>query len=581
MKKFLLTIVVTCCIVVVSNAQQRPVIYQMMVRLFGNKNTTNAYYGSLEQNGVGKFNDVSDIALDSLKTLGLSHIWYTGVIAHATMTDYSTFGIAPDDPDVVKGRAGSPYAIRDYYDVDADLAVDVNSRMKEFEQLVSRTHAHNLKVIIDFVPNHVARTYHSNVKPNGVVDFGTKDDTIKSFSNQNDFYYLPHTSFIVPNGVDAGGEHFHSPLKDGKFAEAPAKATGNNVFKPNPSIDDWYETIKLNYGLDIQNNDSKHFSPVPSVWNKMLNILLYWSAKGVDGFRCDMAEMVPVEFWNWAIAKVKQQYPDIIFIAEAYNPKVYKTYIEDGKFDYLYDKVGMYDAVKKLIRNESDGNVQAIDSIEKSFSARRLIRFLENHDEERIASKQFADNPKLAIPGMVVMATLSKNPVMIYFAQEVGEKGQGKEGFGGEDGRSSLFDYWGVPAHQAWMDNGKFDGSSLTVEQKELRTFYLKLLRSVNNNDALRKGDYIPLPIKGLSSKQKIYARATIGHLTIIAINFDRDMPLSKYIYLPKEWIKKYKLPKRLKLKSVLGSETIENFNITKPLPINVPPSGAVVWDAQ
>lgn len=577
MKRFLLFF--SFFIVAESWAQQRPIIYQMMVRLFGNKNSSNIYYGSLEQNGVGKFNDVSDLALDSLKTLGLSHIWYTGIIAHASMTDYSSYAIAPDDPDVVKGRAGSPYAIRDYYDVDPDLATDVSQRMEEFQRLVNRTHSHRLKVIIDFIPNHVARTYHSNVKPSGVIDFGAKDDTSIAFSNQNDFYYLPKTSFIVPNGVDAGGEHFHSPLKDGKFYEKPAKATGNNVFKPNPSIDDWYETIKLNYGVDILNQESKHFTPIPSVWQKMLDILMYWSAKGVDGFRCDMAEMVPVEFWHWAIVQVKQKYPNIIFIAEAYNPKVYKSYINKGGFDYLYDKVGMYDAVKKLIRNESDARVLSIDSIEKSFSSKSLIRFLENHDEERIASKQFADNPELAIPGMVIMATLAKNPVMVYFGQEVGEKGAGKEGFGGNDGRTSLFDYWGVPAHQAWMDNGKFDGTKLTTQQKELQTIYRRLLVSTNSNVAIQKGLYIPLSVKGLTNRQKIYARVSKGRVVLVAVNFDRDKPINQYIYLPKEWKKKYSLPTNVSNYSILEDKTIGKLQLNKPILLKVPPTGAIVWD--
>lgn len=577
MKKLLF--IVGIFIVAESQAQQRPVIYQMMVRLFGNKNTTNAYYGSIDQNGVGKFNDISDVALDSLKTLGLSHIWYTGVIAHASMTDYSSYGIAPDDPDVVKGRAGSPYAIRDYYDVAPDLAVDVHKRMQEFQNLVERTHRHGLKVLIDFVPNHVARTYHSNTKPNGVVDFGAKDDTSKAFSNRNDFYYLPGTSFVVPEGVDAGGPHFHSPLKDGKFNEVPAKATGNNVFKPNPSIDDWYETIKLNYGLNVQNGEKKEIFPIPSVWHKMLDILMYWSEKGVDGFRCDMAEMVPVEFWHWAISRVKLRYPNMLFIAEAYNPKVYRTYIEIGKFDYLYDKVGMYDEVKKLIRDESSANVRAIDSVEQSFSAKKLIRFLENHDEERIASKAFAEKPNYAIPGMVVTATLSNSPVMVYFGQEVGEKGEGKEGFGGEDGRTTLFDYWGVPAHQAWMDGGKFDGGQLTNEQKDLRTFYQRLLNAVNDNVAIKIGDYLPMKVKGLNAKQKIYVRAVKGRLVIVAVNFDRRLPINQYIYLSKEWLAKYKLNKQFTRISILEDKKLETIKADKPIQIIVPPTGAIIWD--
>ncbi len=100
-------------------------IYQLFVRLFGNQNQTNKYYGSIEENGCGKFNDINDLALQEITKLSISHVWLTGVIEHATMTDYSYHGIKRDDPDVVKGRAGSPYAIKDYYDVDPDLAVNV------------------------------------------------------------------------------------------------------------------------------------------------------------------------------------------------------------------------------------------------------------------------------------------------------------------------------------------------------------------------------------------------------------------------------------------------------------------------
>src|ERR1700749_4967226 len=121
--------------------------------------------------------------------MGFTHVWFTGVIEHATMTDYSQYGIKADDPDIVKGRAGSPYAIKDYYDVDPDLAVDVKNRMAEYQALIDRTHANHLKVIMDLVPNHVARTYGSDAKPAGVRDFGQDDDQSQAFSAKNDFYY--------------------------------------------------------------------------------------------------------------------------------------------------------------------------------------------------------------------------------------------------------------------------------------------------------------------------------------------------------------------------------------------------------
>ncbi|RZK51812.1 MAG: alpha-amylase, partial [Pedobacter sp.] len=239
------------------------VIYQALVRYFGNKNTTNKFYGSVEENGSGKFNDIDEKALQEIKKLGANYIWFTGVIEHATMTDYTKDGIKADDPDIVKGRGGSPYAIKDYYDVDPDLAVDVKNRMAEYEALIKRTHDNGLKVLMDFIPNHVARTYHSDVKPNNVVDLGAHDDTTKSFDVKNDFYYIPDQQFVVPAGYNPGGEAYKNPLKDGKFDENPAKATGNNVFNHAPKLDDWFETIKLNYGLDVQHNNAKNFMPQP------------------------------------------------------------------------------------------------------------------------------------------------------------------------------------------------------------------------------------------------------------------------------------------------------------------------------
>src|ERR1700712_1448735 len=303
------------------------IIYQLVPRLFGNTKTVNKTYGSIDENGVGKFNDINDKALQEIKKMGLTHVWFTGVIEHATMTDYSAYGIKPDDPDIVKGRAGSPYAIKDYYDVDPDLAVDVNNRMAEYEDLIGRTHENDLKVLMDFVPNHVARTYASDVKPEGVRDFAQDDDRSKAFDPKNDFYYTPGQAFVVPAGYNPGGDEFAGPLKDGKFDENPARATGNDVFSATPSINDWFETVKLNYGVDYLNGRQGHFDPIPPMWNKMYEIIHFWAAKGIDGFRCDMVEMVPVEFWGWVIGKVKAEHPGLIFIGEAYEVRKYKDYI--------------------------------------------------------------------------------------------------------------------------------------------------------------------------------------------------------------------------------------------------------------
>jgi glycosidase len=516
------------------------VIYQLLPRLFGNKNTTNIPYGTIEQNGSGKLNDITDKALDGIKELHVNYVWYTGALAHASLTDYSAYGIKADDADVVKGRAGSPYAIRDYYDVDPDLAVDVKNRMKEFEALVKRTHAKNLKVLIDFVPNHVARSYHSYAKPKDIIDFGAQDDVTKAFSAKNDFYYSPGQPFAAP--TSGTKQTPISVLQDGKFDENPAKATGNNVFSAQPKYDDWYETIKLNYGVDYQNGEKQYFDPIPPVWLKMRDILTYWTNKGIDGFRCDMAEMVPIAFWNWVIPQVKKINPDLIFLGEAYNPKVYKQYLDEGKFDYLYDKVGLYDGLKKLIRNEPTADVAAITyvwQVESAGFGKHMLRFLENHDEERIASAGFAGKAELALPAMVVSATLGSGPVMLYFGQEVGEPGKGQEGFGGDDNRTTIFDYWGVPNHQKWMNGGLFDGHKLNAAQQNLRAYYKQLLKVTSASDAVINGEIYEVPVTGnMNNRMYAFIRYSGKQRLLVVVNFDRTQTLTANIEIPDQILK-------------------------------------------
>ena len=511
-------------------------IYQLLPRLFGNQQQNNIPYGTIEQNGVGKFDNINDKALDGIKELGTNYVWYTGVLSHATLTDYSKDGLPANNANVVKGRAGSPYAVRDYYDIDPDLAVNVNNRLAEFEALIKRTHQKNMKVIIDFVPNHVARQYQSKMKPAGVKDFGEGDDTSIAFSPANDYYYVPGKDFVVP-AAQSGQQTPLSVLAQQVYTESPAKATGNNVFSERPSADDWYETIKLNYGVDVQNNNTPYFTPVPAVWTKMRDILVFWTRKGVDGFRCDMAEMVPLDFWAWVIPEVKKVNPELIFIGEAYDPATYKFFLTAGKFDYLYDKVGLYDGLKRLIRSEDQSNVNDIRhvlQVESAGFGDRMLRFLENHDEERIASPGFAGRAELALPAMVVSATLSGGPVMTYFGQEVGEPGAGAEGFGGEDNRTTIFDYWGVPEHQKWMNKGAFDGGQLGEEQKALRNYYVKLLQLAGSAPAIAKGEFWEIPAGG-NMNQKMYGfvRYTANQRLLILVNFDRHYRMESQVQLP------------------------------------------------
>ncbi len=503
---------------------QKMVIYQLMTRLFGNQNTTNKPYGTQAENGVGKFSDINEEALKGIKELGVTHVWYTGALEHALLTDYSIGGIPLDDADVVKGRAGSPYAIKDYYDVNPDLAIDVKNRMKEFEELIARTHAKELKVIIDFVPNHVARGYKSDSKPKGIEDLGEGDDLTVSFKPSNNFYYLPGQSFQPPADYNSLGPN-PFPTKDNKYTENPAKVTGNDQFTATPGMNDWFETVKLNYGIDLQNERKTYFDPIPSTWVKMKDILVFWAHKKVDGFRCDMAEMVPAEFWNYAIPQVKAVNPSIIFIAEIYNPSQYRNYIDQGKFDYLYDKVQLYDTLRLLINKKS--STTDIHTIQKNLAGinKNMLHFLENHDEQRIASPFFAGDAWKAVPAMVISATIDQGPVMIYFGQEVGEAGAGSEGFSGEDGRTTIYDYWGIPEHQKWLNGGKFDGGLLSVDQKALRQFYGDILTFASNSKAITYGNYYDLTNFNLShgnipSDVHVFARVYNEEKLVILSSF-------------------------------------------------------------
>lgn len=483
---------------------QKYVVYQVFTRLFGNKKTTNKPWGTIEENGVGKFNDFTDTALQEIKKLGVTHIWYTGVPHHDVIRDYTKYGISNDDPDVVKGRAGSPYAVKDYYNVNPDLAVDPAKRLEEFEALISRTHKHRLKVIIDIVPNHIARNYKGLSNPKGVKDFGADDDTSVEYARNNNFYYIPNTPFEVPTSPDykpLNGEA--NPLSDGKFSEFPAKWTGNGSRMAKPDINDWYETVKVNYGVRPDGTkdfpelpdgyDEKDYAAhfdfwkdkdVPNSWKKFRDIALYWIEKGVDGFRYDMAEMVPYEFWSYMNSSIKMKNPKAFLLAEVYNPKEYRNYIKLGKMDYLYDKVETYDHLKAVIK----GNAlpDALSDIQNNMMdiEHHMLHFLDNHDEQRLASPEFAGSPEKGKPLMVVSATLSSSPTMIYFGQEVGEPGNEDAGFG-KRSRTSIFDYIGVPHHQRWMNEGKFDGGQLSNSEKALRDFYSRLLNFTLKSSAM------------------------------------------------------------------------------------------------
>lgn len=490
-------------------------IYQLLPRYFGNTCPAPVPDGSIEENGSGKFNDITTKALASIKSLGITHIWYSGILEHATQTDYSSYGISKDAPEVVKGKAGSPYAVKDYYDVDPDLATDPRLRLEEFKKLIRRTHRAGMAVVIDFVPNHLARKYHSDIYPE--KDFGIQDNSSLSFSPGNNFYYLPSEAFVPPT-MTSGEEQV--------YKEFPAKVTGNDCFRSHPSVNDWYETVKLNYGVDYLSGGRKHFSPTPDTWHKMLDILLYWVEMGVDAFRCDMAEMVPVEFWQWAIGKVKKKHKKILFIGEIYNPGRYEEYIHTGLFDYLYDKVGLYDQLKAISQGYAPA-CSITDCWQRLGPVQdNMLNFLENHDEQRLASDFVLGDARKALPAFVVSACMRKNPFMLYCGQELGEKGMYAEGFSRIDGRSTIFDYWSLDTLKIWNHQGKFDTELLSAEQKELRRFYAKVLNLCQSQTAIREGLFFDLMyVNGNNpyfntAKQFAFLRKSEDELLLFVVNF-------------------------------------------------------------
>ncbi|MFQ3173219.1 MAG: glycosidase [Flavobacterium sp.] len=544
--------------------ENKIVIYQVFTRLFGNKNTNNKAWGSIEENGVGKFNDFTDKALQEIRDLGVTYIWYTGVPHHALIRDYTAIGVSNDDPDIVKGRAGSPYAVKDYYNVNPDLAVNPVNRQQEFYALVSRTHKAGLKLLIDIVPNHIARKYEGKNNPVGVRDFGTDDDVTVEYKRDNNFYYITNSQFEVPDKVKPLNGDFN-PLSDGKFHEIPAKWTGNGSRMAKPDKNDWYETVKVNYGIRPDGSkdfpelpagyDTKsykgHFEfwkgkNVPDSWVKFRDIALYWIGKGVDGFRYDMAEMVPYEFWSYMNSAIKMKKPDAFLLAEVYNPNEYRNYLRLGKMDYLYDKVETYDKLKDVIQGKSlpDG----LSEIQKGMKdiEHNMLHFLDNHDEQRLASPEFAGNPEKGKPLMVVSTTISSSPTMVYFGQEVGEAGNENAGYGTHS-RTSIFDYVGVPNHQRWMNNGKFDGGLLTQKEKDLRDFYKRLLNFSINSSALM-GEFEEIQTINRQSTAGfdpgIYAftRWSEAQKLIVVTNFSWINDSSFELKIPSDIIRKWNL---------------------------------------
>lgn len=512
----------------------KPIIYQMLPRLWGNDRIRPKKNGTLEENGCGKLSDIDKDTLDYIKWLGCSHVWYTGIIRHSTQE--GTDGCHASHPQFVKGRAGSPYAICDYYDVNPYLADNSNDRMLEFEQLIKRTHDAGLKLIIDFVPNHVARDYGRTAMTEGHPVLGADDDRTVHWKPENDFYYYVGEKLKLPTPCPKGMN---------EYEEYPAMATGNNCFTPAPGINDWYETVKINYG-------DEH----TPTWDKMYDIIDFWASKGVDGFRCDMVELVPQEFFKWLISKAKAKHDSLIFIAEVYKKELYNEYIRNVGFDYLYDKSGLYDTLRTVVEKAVGDSGMPVELWQSAEGITRnwqflsdlqpyMLNFLENHDEQRFASEFFGKSAKNTFAPLYVSLFMNSAPFMIYFGEEVGEAGMDEEGFSGRDGRTTIFDWWSVSSVRrlrkvissgAYKEQGisRLVKAGMKKEEAEIFVRFTSAIRFAASDEAVRQGStydlcYCNHASEGFDrSRHYAFLRDYEDHTLLFAVNFSRKEAVMK-----------------------------------------------------
>ena len=546
----------------VEEPPERVVIYQLVVRHFSNTTTTRRVDGTLEDNGVGRFDDIDDDAIAGLKELGVTHVWLTGIPRQATLTDWSSIGLPPDDPDVVKGRAGSFYAVRDYFDTSPDYATDPTKRLDEPKALIERLHDADLKVLVDLVPNHVARGYGSVVRPDS--DFGAGDDPTVFFDPDNHFFYLvdpPGQALELsrPEGWNPAGVSFDGRYarEDGSEPGRTPKVTGNDVTSPRPSANDWYETVKLNWGYDFTSGTAS-YDPRPATWDTMDEVVAYWQDLGVDGFRADFAHLVPGEAWTWLLQRARDRDPDAFFVAEAYDNLIG---LQDTGFDAVYHDAA-YDALKRLYQGRaSQGDVDGVYLGLSNERRHRWLHYLENHDERRIASPLVASGSEdgsgfgSAAAGRQLgplQFLITNGPVLIYNGQEVGEDGSGVEGFGGEDGRTTIFDYWSLPALQGWVNDHAYDGGGLTSEQAALRDWYGQLLTGpVHDPDVRGSGfwglEYVNNSTANPGFPDDLYTFARFrpgsGRLVLVVVNFRPGASVSAPVRLPADLLDAAAIP--------------------------------------
>jgi len=342
-------------------------IYQVLTRLWGG----------------GRFSSFDLPSLEYFKSIGVDVVWYTGVVRHSTGKPF------------VKGDPGSPYSISNYKDVNPYLADNEESRLDEFKSLIKRTHALGMKVLIDFIPNHVSPDNVDGIPVKGYCDY------------------------------------------------------------------DWTDTVKIDY-------DDPRTVPMLS------DILRYWAGLGVDGFRCDMVELVPVRAMSELISSTKAAYPSTTFIAEVYEMNSYGRYVDAG-FDLLYDKSGLYDSLRDILCNSLTArsitwNWQRLGPLQGN-----MLNFLENHDERRLASPAFAGCARKGYAATALAALFNSASIMVYFGQEVGESASESS-----DGRTSIFN-WCRPESVGRLHGEIHSFGSLLSAERETMAKYREILLAASS----------------------------------------------------------------------------------------------------
>ena len=295
---------------------------------------------------------------------------------------------------------------------------------------------------------------------------------------------------------------------------------------------------------------------------------------GIDGFRCDMVEMVPPEFWTYAVRMLKEQYSELVFIGEVYNPAQYRNYLQAG-FDYLYDKVVMYDTLRSILCSESSATSithrwQSLDDINH-----QMLYFLENHDEQRIASDFFCGDAFKAIPALLVSALMQSNPLLIYAGQELGERGMDCEGFSGRDGRTTIFDYWMLDT----LRRGNFAPDALTAPELQLRSLYRAILHIAQGEKAITQGQFFdlmyanPQSIFFNSHRHFAFLRKHEDEVLLVVANFSAEAS-SLEINIPAHAFSFLQIPERnvAAVDLLTGETTVFVLTRDGRLPLSVAP---------